>query len=92
MSHDGEPLIDLHGQHAAEGVAMLRRELARLRSSQQQHQPSAAQQTIYVLVGTGHHTKVRLCSLRRSASAPSYHRAPDGTSHLRHAKHTEQAH
>ena len=63
MSHDGEPLIDLHGQHAAEGVATLRRELARLRASQPQPPPTAAkagvaQRTVYVLVGTGHHTKV----------------------------------
>ena len=61
MSHNGEPLIDLHGQHAAEGVATLRRELARLRSSSQQPQPASTtkggQQTVYVLVGTGHHTK-----------------------------------
>ena len=72
MPHDGEPLIDLHGQHAAEGVATLRRELARLRTpSQQQLSPVAAkagatQQTVYVLVGTGHHTKARLLPTLRA--------------------------
>jgi len=69
MSHDGEPLIDLHGQHAAEGVATLRRELARLRSSQQSPataKAGAAQQTVYVLVGTGHHTKARLSTTLRA--------------------------
>lgn len=48
-------MIDLHGQHAAEGVAVLRRELARLREALG---GGAAKRSVYICVGTGSHTKV----------------------------------
>lgn len=54
-AHNGEPMIDLHGQHAAEGVAVLRRELARLRAAPA---GGAATRSVYICVGTGSHTKV----------------------------------
>lgn len=50
----GKHFVDLHGQHITEALAFLRTELARLRSS------GKAGRTLQVLVGTGHHTKVRL--------------------------------
>ena len=56
QAHNGEPMIDLHGQHAAEGVAVLRRELARLQAVPA---GGAATRSIYICVGTGSHTKVR---------------------------------
>lgn len=56
-------MIDLHGQHAAEGVAVLRRELARLRDAPG---GGAAKRSVYICVGTGSHTKV--CAAPLSAS------------------------
>lgn len=54
QAHNGEPMIDLHGQHAAEGVAVLRRELARLRDAPA---GGATKRSVYICVGTGSHTK-----------------------------------
>lgn len=50
-------VIDLHGQHVAEALKLLRREVTRLRG--QNRQPAkAGNRTIQILVGTNHHSKV----------------------------------
>lgn len=55
-------VIDLHGQHVAEALKLLRRELTRLRSSAggQNRQPAkSGNRRVQILVGTNHHSKVR---------------------------------
>jgi hypothetical protein len=57
-------VIDLHGQHVAEALKLLRRELAGLRRGpapgSQNRQPAGgnAPQRIQIIVGTNHHSKV----------------------------------
>ncbi len=55
-------MIDLHGQHVAEAIKLLRRELSRLRrAGGQNRQPAElGTQRVQILVGTNHHSKVRL--------------------------------
>ena len=55
-------VIDLHGQHVAEALKVLRRELTRLRSSAagQNRQPAkSGNRRVQILVGTNHHSKAR---------------------------------
>lgn len=53
--------MDLHGLHVPEALRMLRRELAQQRAA---HRSSGSIRRLLILVGTGHHTKVRPCAMR----------------------------
>jgi DNA-nicking Smr family endonuclease len=57
----GSRLLDLHGQHVSEALAILEAELARRKDG-----PAGRLQ---ILVGTGHHTKVRACATAAVMSA-----------------------
>lgn len=65
-------LIDLHGLHVSEAVDALRREVKAARARRQAaRQPGT--ERVSVIVGTGHHTKVRaggVACLVCAASAP----------------------
>ena len=50
----GSRLLDLHGQHVSEALAILRAELRRRNGS-----TGGSSGRLQILVGTGHHTKVR---------------------------------
>ena len=50
-------VLDLHGQHVAEALKLLRREVTRLRGQNRQS-AKAGNRTIQILVGTNHHSKV----------------------------------
>lgn len=63
----GPAVIDLHGQHVAEAIKLLRRELSRLRraaggqnrqSADQAQAGAGRSQRIQILVGNNHHSKV----------------------------------
>lgn len=48
------PMLDLHGLHVAEAIPILKRELTALKA---QAAHTRQRQQVYVVVGTGHHTK-----------------------------------
>ena len=54
-------LLDLHGQHVPEALAILEAELARRKDG--------LAGRLQILVGTGHHTKVRPCATAAVMSA-----------------------
>lgn len=64
--HNGEPMIDLHGQHVAEAVAALRREISRLRGG------SGGKRSLFICVGTGSHTKGANTPARLAAAVESF--------------------
>lgn len=50
----GKRLMDLHGLHVQEAISLLKREITQLRH----HIKNTGQEeTIFICVGTGHHTK-----------------------------------
>ncbi|CAL8462611.1 g2144 [Coccomyxa elongata] len=64
-------VIDLHGQHVAEALKLLRREVTRLRG--QNRQPAkASNHTIQVLVGTNHHSKGKHSPMRLPAAVEEF--------------------
>ncbi|BDA46483.1 probable polyadenylate-binding protein-interacting protein 7 at C-terminar half [Coccomyxa sp. Obi] len=64
-------VIDLHGQHVAEALKLLRREVTKLRV--QNRQPAkAGNRTIQILVGTNHHSKGKHSTMRLPATVEDF--------------------
>ena len=53
----GVILLDLHGLHVNEALKILSREISQLQQGGKGRVPIK----VHILVGTGHHTKVRCC-------------------------------
>lgn len=65
----GQRLIDLHGLHVSEAIPFLKREIAQLRYNTRN---TRQRETVFICVGTGHHTKGSRTPSRLPAAVQKY--------------------
>lgn len=68
-SSAGQRLIDLHGLHVGEAIPLLKREIAQLRYNVRN---TRQRETVFICVGTGHHTKGSRTPSRLPAAVQRY--------------------
>jgi hypothetical protein len=68
-SSPGQRLIDLHGLHVGEAIPLLKREIAQLRYNVRN---TRQRETVFICVGTGHHTKGSRTPSRLPAAVQRY--------------------